>query len=348
MTVSARRARPAPPAPAHSLVEQVTSAFTTHFARLGFVHHPPEPLISPADPSVLFIGSTISGLKPYLVERRIPDPGLFAVQPSLRTRNIEVALDPDVCPGWCSYFPAVGTLSPADRVDDLSASAWAFFADVLGAGHRLVIRAGSGDADLLGFWRARRPGLIELDGCPPARYRHTYGIAGVGGRNYNFAFPGQAGLRDVGNLVLIEMGGEPIGVELAFGVTTLLAALHDAPHPVLFSPISEHLPVDGPDWIKLADTLTASIAMLREGLRPVVSNRGRILRRYLQATGRLRARVGLPLDRLEAAADRYERDQFGASTGLAPRVRAYLARHDELVERGASQPEMNRALATLL
>src|SRR5262249_24876954 len=87
------------------------------FRGCGYREHVPASIVSHDDPSVLFTGSTVSVLKPYL-SSGVPATGYCLAQPCVRTRNAPTLLDDAARPHWCSYFTQLGTLTRAERLDE--------------------------------------------------------------------------------------------------------------------------------------------------------------------------------------------------------------------------------------
>ncbi|MFB9836676.1 hypothetical protein [Actinoallomurus acaciae] len=322
---------------------QVVSAFRENFTERGYRPHAPVPVTSRIDSSVRFVGSTISVLKPLLLAGDIPEPGVFLIQRAVRTRNLRAVTDGAPL-DWASYFVALGTLSPADRLPEVAAHAWELFRDRLHAGPgQVVIRASSLDPDLVAVARGIPGGpAVEIDGYEEQRYRHRFGVEGYSGRNVNFAIDHPRwGLRDVGNLILIHRDGVPVGVELAFGVGTILARAYGLEHPIQASSAGAAVPLRTPADIKLADMLSVAVVLLSEGLRPNGSGRGRILRGHLQALSRLRAEGGRSIADVERFAERFHALEFGTHTHLPEAVAHYLGAYEDALARGLPRPAAN-------
>src|SRR5262249_50290815 len=158
------------------------------------------------------------------------------------------------------------------------------------------VRASSRDPDLVKEADVPPDVLIEVDGYSQSLYRHHFGLDDWAGRNINFAIKCEDSTHDIGNLIVIENANVPVAVELACGVSVVICRMHSLPHPLLASPVADHLPLTTWDQIKCGNALEASIALAREGLRPVSRGRGRIFREYLRALYELYMRADLSLD----------------------------------------------------
>lgn len=287
--------------PAEQQTASLVRSFRTTFQDLGFVEQRPASIVSRVDPTVRFIGAAISTLKPMLLSDGAPSPGAFLVQPALRTRCLSELADRGSRYGWSSYFLAFGALAPPGEITSLAAAVNRFLFDALPISRdRLVLRASSHDADLINV--AAAFGAPEIDGYHQANYRHRFGVDGVRGRNFNYAILTNGAPRDVGNLILIEREGTPIGAEAAFGASVLLAHSLELPHPAMASPLADHLEVESWDQIKCVNALEACVVLGAEGLRPTGRGRGRTFRTYLEALECISARAAISLETLHEAA----------------------------------------------
>lgn len=310
----------------------VVNAFRGRFGGVGLVEQQPAAITSGLDPTVRFIGASISALKPLLLAHAVHASGVFTVQPCLRTHCLKTLTDEASRYHWSSYFVQLGTLVPPSLISQLARASFDFFlGDLALPTSRLVVRASSRDADLLQAVAPPADVRVELDGYDQALYRHRFGLEGWTGRNVNFAIVCKDGTHDVGNLIVIEHAGEPIAVELACGLSVVLCQLDSLTHPMLASPIADHIPVSTWPQIKCANALEATIALAREGLRPVSRGRERIFRDYLRALGSLRAAAGLAIgDVMRAAAqcDLVLAETVVAAESAAGAIAAHLQVHD--------------------
>jgi hypothetical protein len=311
---------------------ELLDGFRECFRRLGYEEHAPVPITSRIDPSVTLVGSTISVLK-SLLHQGLPAPGVFLVQPALRTQNLRTMRDDDAFPVWCSYFTAFGLLAPPDRLRATALDLWSYFRnDAPVETSRIVLRASSRDADLLELLEDL-PGSpeVEVDGYEDIRYRHRFGIDGVVGRNFNVAIRSEWGeLRDVGNLILMEEDGRLIAVDVGFGVGTMLSRIHDLEHPIQASTIGSVVSVRSRSDVKFADALAAAVVLGEEGLRPNMTHRGKFLRSYLQAASHLRGRTRRSHEEVEELAAEFQRLEFGRTTTLPARIRRYVEEFERL------------------
>jgi hypothetical protein len=271
------------------------------------------------DPSVRFIGSPISVFKPYLVSGKIPSPGVYMRQDCVRTKNIDKLLDDDFQPAWGTYFPNMGAIAPASRIDEGCEDAFHFFEDVLKVPREnLMIRISSKDSDLLrACQRGSYAGSLEVDSKPDGYYRHRLGLEGFLVRNCNIALRNANNdeFSDVANLIVNENEHEPICLEISIGVTTILKELYSLDHVQDGVPVEGFQHLDAKYRRKFEDALVTSTVLFREGLRPFGShNRNRILKKYIQTLSYFRARCHLELPELRTIARRFEESQLADTT----------------------------------
>lgn len=242
------------------------------------------PLVSHHDESIRFTNSTISVLKP-LLQGGVSNPS-FLLQPALRLQNIEHWKRTGSMSAFGCYFMAFGALADPTWLEEFHALVSDFLVHRLGIPEeRVVWRYSSRDVELARAVKAL--GMpSEADGCEPIRYRHVFGVGGTTGRNSNVAIRTDHGLFDVGNVILIEHNGVPVGVEMAFGINNLLSRAENLAHPVHASVAHGVIRELGcrPDFGSEIETdaLGSAAALALDGLRPSGRGRGRNFRDFLK------------------------------------------------------------------
>ena len=73
----------------HFHMQNMIDGFLNYFQEHSCIKHEPVKISSGIDPSVRFIGSHISVLKPYFLNDNIPTGGYVMSQPCIRTRNLK-------------------------------------------------------------------------------------------------------------------------------------------------------------------------------------------------------------------------------------------------------------------
>ena len=309
--------------------------FRRHYRGRGYIEQAPAHLVSRVDPSVRFIGSTISVLKSFIRTRSAPEPGVFLIQPALRTRNLEKLLDENAMPTSPSFFLHLGTLSPASFLEQAAIDGWMFFLDqCAGQSSRAVMRVSSQHQDLLTIARNLPGPAVEIDGEPQDHYRHQFGMVGISGRNLNYGICQSDGqINNVGNLVIMENDEGAVGIEVVIGLNHLVAGLFNLGHPIMASPAAAAVSISSLSEIKFADALVASSVLANMGLRPVGRGRGRTLRGYLQALAALRRSCGISFEDLERAVTYLLTGPESKIIALA--IRRYVEVYDNYIASGA-------------
>lgn len=307
------------PETAKEHVESLINNFKEHYSSLGYKEEPPVLISSGIDPTVRFIGSHISVFKPYLIENRIPSPGLFMRQDCIRTRNVDKLLDDNYSPNWGSYFPSIGVITPPERLDDACNETFDFFEKRLGVlSENILIRINSKDADLMNECKKHYSGTnLEIDSRKLDYYRHKLGMQGVWGRNFNIALRNnnEEGFSDIGNIILIENSEKQLGVEIALGSTTILKQLYGLDHVQDCTPVLGLKLGSESIKRKFEDSIITSTVLYREGLRPFgQNNRNRILKKYIRSLSYFRVKSGLTIDNLSQIISEFEKREFPEST----------------------------------
>ncbi|KKP58012.1 MAG: hypothetical protein UR60_C0002G0016 [Candidatus Moranbacteria bacterium GW2011_GWF2_34_56] len=297
-------------------VETIINDFGDHFGSLGYREEEPVLISSGVDSTVRFVGSPISVLKPYFIEGKIPNPGIFMHQDCIRTKNINKLLDDDFNPAWGSYFPNMGAITGPERIHEGCMEAFDFFEKKLSVSKKnILIRVSSTDQDLLGICRKRfEENNLEIDKKSLSYYRHKLGIDGVWGRNCNIAlrnFDGN-GFSDVGNLIIIENESSQLCLEISIGPSTSLKQMHGLDHVQDCTPVVGLELIDKKYRRKLEDAIVTSTVLFREGLRPFGQNaRNRILKKYIKAISYFRIKCDLTTDELPIVISNFEKREFG-------------------------------------
>lgn len=309
----------------------LAESFVAHYGQSGCAFAEPVALTSGIDPSVVFVGSSISALKEHITGRAVPVNGVGLAQPSLRTHNANMLLRPGFGFEWGGLFTNVSLLACAGGEAELAAHTTAFFLDALGfAPHDVRLRVSSADPDLLALCRDQGRGIeLEVDTRQPAYYRHRIGLDGVVGRNFNVALrcAKLGGHRDVGNFIVYhDTTSDYSFLEVGFGDTTILRARYDLAHVLDCFPFPALDGLSTSDQRLFEDTASVSVALWREGLRPSSRNaQTKLQAKYLRALFHCVHRNGMPLREAERVIESYEIAEHGGSTGAAEQIIAYLA-----------------------
>lgn len=299
-------------------LNSIIGKFSDFFEKKGVKKEKQIKITSRIDPSVKFIGSHISVFKQYLIEKRIPQLGIFMVQNCLRTQNLEKIYDDEYVPHWASYFPSLGVLYPINLKEKLFDDIFEFF-KIIGVSQDFKINISSADKDLIELCKPKYAQNLMIDSQKLSYYRHTIGISGIIGRNFNIALRNAStgSYSDVGNFIVLEMDGQPIGFEIALGASNITKQLLGLDH------VLECFPIFGLDTHplglhrKLEDCILVSIVLYHEGLRPhSKKNPNRTLKDYMKAIGYFAIKFNLTKNQLNEAITNFEINYFPSDNKL--------------------------------
>lgn len=312
-------------------VREITRSFLRHFESLGYKVEKPVKISSGIDDSVVFVGSGISNLKKYFINKagkltpdRVPTPGVVTTQRCVRTWNIDSIFDEKFQPHWGSLFINMVLITPPSRFNEASIETLDFFTKKLGLEKKeLLFRVNTNDSDLY------RPVIeyfdspqFEKDTKEKDYYIHKLGRKDMQGRSYNLAIKRKEGSEyiDVGNFIFHhDLDGVPVLSEIGFGDSTILKQLCGADHVCDFRPIPGFEDVNKKYKNKFSDVMATSIELLREGLGPFGrDNRRRILKKYMRAISFFRAKCNFNLNYLRKSAERYLQNEFNEENSKVP------------------------------
>lgn len=328
----------------YDIGKKLVDDFKRESQSAGFCEVKPVLLTSEIDATTLFVGSAISVFKPSIPPILKDFETSFIIQPCLRTRNMKF-LNRLELPQWGSYFIALGLFGAPGQLATVHKFIIDFLLEKVELNpSRLVIRVNSSDVDLLDILEADRNKFhIEVDQFPLPYYRHSYGMEGYTGRNFNLGIRQTDGqILDIGNIILISHLGVPVAVDLGMGVNTLLCRVHNIYHPIMCSPIADLMVLKADVSIKLADSVTTAFHLLKEGLLPSASSRGKILRIYLQAISHLATKSGLTLQEVFNVIRNYEMMVDGRESDIPAQIFEYLQAFRRFTEKG--KQEINKSL----
>lgn len=240
------------------------------------------------DPSVRFIGSHISVLLPFMIERQIPAGGIAMWQDCIRMRSLGHMIETGrLAARWGSYFVVVGAVLP-DSHDEQAAF---ILRNCLEDGlrippDRIEVSYLATDERLAGIARRQLGGWQQRSETNPRPFRHKVGVASVRGRNLNIAIrPADGDFEPIANIIIYEDDGVPCGIELALGTSTVVKVERGLDHVVEAYPFPELGDASAIDLEVVRcwkDATATSLQLLREGLTSRGQNaRNRLLRRYL-------------------------------------------------------------------
>ncbi len=222
------------------------------------------------DPSVTFIGSGISVLKPDLLSGNIPNNGEYVIQKAIRTQNLKNIYDLDADPRYYSFFEAFSALRNYENLDLLFEDMISFFNTNLNIDKNdLLLRINYEDLDLVNIIK-KHDINYEFNTEELFKYKHKFGLddMGIYGRNLNVAIRNTTtnDYEDVGNLIVIESPTKKYGCEFAIGIQPILMATCGKNYSLECSYISEFLPLKKIEERKFAEAFVVVANLLNENI----------------------------------------------------------------------------------
>jgi hypothetical protein len=297
----------------HGIVEK---RFSTYYESCGYTKHSEAPLISKADRSVIFTGASISAVKYLIEEDRIPDPGIYIIQPCIRTQDSRDAYDDSVVPLGQTFFNMATILAPTGRYPEVCREALEFTTESLGIDpHKIKIKVTSKDPLLAEYWgrKSDTDVSIEYDTHPDKYYKWKYGMPGISGSGLTVSVHNQAtdSYWDVGNIVILrEDSGKEVGTEFGYGIEFLLSGALGVDEPLRMSKISEIEPYQGGLHQKYTAYLEALIQMSAAGASIGDKGADHLFKQYIKVINHLRKGLSLENDDVLDTCRRYC-DKFG-------------------------------------
>ena len=313
-------------------VTQLSNSLKEYFLIKDYIEFNPEDIISKTDKSTLFTGSTISTFKQVFVNNYSIETSFFLLQNCLRTQNILTIYDDTVLPRWSSYFCSFGAITNYDNLINITHHIVDFFLLVLKVKeNELFLRVTSADKDLLELSNNLSSKCkIEIDSKPNEYYRHKFGMDNVVGRNCNLGIKNNETneINDIGNIIVLEHNEQIIGVEIAFGLENILCRFYKTIHPIDFSKIANIMDLEEDDHYKMADAIVSSIVIMRNGIKPNSTNRGRVLRKYLKGILYLKNKLNYDFEMIRSICFQYEELEFEKVCDESLKIVDYLKKYE--------------------
>lgn len=300
-------------------MRNIIDSFLNHFLDLSYQFHEPVKIHSRVDPSVQYIGSHISVLKNYLLKDNIPEEGLVISQPCVRTQNLKKYSDESYVSNWGSFFHSLGALVRFDKLEEAASQTFDLLRTTWGICEEdMVLRLSQKDEDLMNLAKASvSPKRFEIDTMNPNYYRHKLGLETIFGRNLNIALRdyGKNAYSDIGNIIILEDDGNPVGVEIALGTSTVLKQVHGLSHVLDCHPLIGVNCVEPKSTrLKLEDCIITSMNLYHQGLEP--SNRNitnRLMKKYMEHITSILERNPFTKDDFSSLLNKYENAEFGVN-----------------------------------
>ncbi len=239
----------------------IQNEYTTFLREKGYNENKPVKITSGVDKSVVLVGSTISVLKPKLLNNSIHKNGEFLFQRAIRTQPLKV-MTVNQTSEWSSYFDATGLLVPQNLGEKLVYDVLFFLINKLNLSKDdIMIRINCNDTDLMGIVKNVSDMCnIEMNTREEKYYKHRYGLDeyGIYGRNFNIALKDKKACeyKDIGNIIIIENQNKKFGIECAIGINALLMRMEGLKTSIEASSISDIVKLKSPTQHKFADCLS--------------------------------------------------------------------------------------------
>lgn len=306
----------------HFHMQNMIDSFLNYFQDRSCVKHEAAKITSEIDPSVRFIGSHISVLKPYFMNDTIPIGGYVMSQPCVRTRNLKNYENDTFYPNWGSYFPSLGILTKPEQLEKIAKQSYEYIQDQWNIDpHDIKVRISALDTDLMDLANDMfKPQMFEVDTMQPKYYRHKLGIDGVWGRNFNLALRdyGKDTFSDIGNVIILENNDKQLGIEIALGSSTVLKQIYGLNHVMDCHPVLglERYITNPNIRVKMEDTIVTSMALYNDGLEPSnKDNTNRLMKKYLEIMKTCVDKNQLPKEVLRKTLHQYEFLEYGSNNG---------------------------------
>lgn len=293
--------------------EEVSRTFIDFYKQRGYVHSPPVSLLAKNDNSVIFVGATITPLKPYLTEG-VPDPGVCMVQKCLRTKRMDEMTDTSIIPEWTHYFTMCGILANPNRGGNVSNEAYNLLVNDLGISPRnLAVETSSEDIDLSDDW-VNKGIEVRQDTHPDNYYQWQYGFSDIYGRGMNILLRigSSEEYRDLGNLISVRnTDGATLAYEFGFGLESMISSIRGFKKPVEASLISSVIPYQEGLQEKVIDIIMAVTVIYHEGVKPGTGKERHIVKKLIKGLSFLRREMNLGLDQIDDWCHKFEQVEFG-------------------------------------
>ncbi len=315
----------------------IQDAFVQAFQSRQFIDCGKKPLIPESDPSVHFVGASISAFKPFLTKHVSAGQDLknmVLVQPCLRLHNLNSLLKTETLQ-YYSFFHMLGALCPPPS-EKLAISALAELTGKLLT--KGIIRASREQTPYHSVFADAFP--VEIDTRPPEYYSWVFGTKEYTGKGVTLAFSNNnqnfwqfsvkdisktgaamrsenfgTGFQDVGNLIrLYDQNGRHIASEIGLGIETILQSKGNKAGLIESYPYRFLLADIRPDLSDhFIDSAVTSVVMAQAGVCDDSSKRGQLFNKAVRNMVYTGLIEGLDPDELAQTADILNHSLGGSS-----------------------------------
>ncbi|NDV96420.1 hypothetical protein D0T84_16080 [Dysgonomonas sp. 521] len=252
----------------------VEEQFEKCFTEKGYLQEKPVKITSRIDSSVIFIGSSISPMKKYVLNQTIGDNGRYLIQNSIRTQALKNIQNSELSM-FGSYFKSMGALVMYRDLEKLVLDVFDYLTKYLKIPFDDIrLRINSEDIDLIdSIKQLDRRVIREYNTFGDKYYKHKYGldIEQIKGRNFNIGIrkKGTDLFLDIGNVIVIENDIEKIAVEVALGNCTLSMCYFGVNSTIAGSRMADIFKIDTVEKMKFADAIIVGAILMYENIKTI-------------------------------------------------------------------------------
>ena len=297
----------------NSKINNINIGFIDFFTNKNYKLEKSVKITSGIDPSVFFVGSTISVLKPLLLNDNIDSTGNIAIQNAIRSRALNRIYIPEKIE-WSSYFDAIGLLVNYNNIDNIIGDVLEYLNNKADISYQdIQININSKDVDLVKSLENVNPGVkVQFDTKPEAYYKHRYGLddLGIYGRNMNIAIKDKSDniYKDIGNIIVIESKDKKYGVEYGSGVNSMIMRTEGIDTSIEASTVADIVTFDSLEKYKFADCLSVVSHLASEDIETMFRKSRSLLgiyRKYLRALDYWREKLNISSEQLNEMIKNY-------------------------------------------
>ncbi|HOZ53817.1 MAG TPA: hypothetical protein PKY25_00590 [Bacilli bacterium] len=249
--------------------------FEKHYSRVN-----PVKITSMTDPSVTFIGSTVSVFKPYILNEDIDPKGMYLLQKSIRTRGFKKLLIPEYSE-WGSFFTCMGAILPYSdqNLEKLVYDIFDYLVLYLNIDYQdIVIRVNNEDKDLVESLKNIDSKILrEYNTKDEKYYKHRYGLdyLNIYGRNFNIALRDKNDnqFKDIGNIIVMESPNKKYAVEVGIGDSSIVLRTFGKKSSIECSHFGGIFDITNAEELKFADCLIVVSNLVYEDVKRIIEPR---------------------------------------------------------------------------
>jgi len=312
-------------------LRRIREQFINCFGDYGYRNEPPVKISSNVDPSTTYIGSGISTLKKYILSE-IPRQGVIVDQPSMRFRELKKLFDSSYRSHYGAFFNNISLLTPNHDIEALCEQLHVYFTQYLEVSEEdLMVRVRSKDEELYEAAQGQFANL-EADTRPDSYYRHTIGIDGYKGINFNIAIKNKSSgeFEDTGNLLSFEKDGEHKFLEIGLGDTVIHKPVMGYDHVLDCYQVKAPRALNRVQQLNYANSVIVSTVLFREGVKASNKNtQTQILRKYVKYLSMVKQQGLATYDDIGNSIAQFEQEYFGDNQTIKENIIATLSEKEE-------------------